>query len=151
VPLLKSMPVPPDAAFGRSTGKGRLAVSYVVNWQAGEGAASWHAAAELTDAAAHVEHLRNREGVEQAKIYRLEEVAFELRPYFRVELADGVTAPPREPAHAASVVAAEDLDDDDDWAEVAPVDIGDDMGADDALEGAAEGTNGTHRRGLFGR
>jgi hypothetical protein len=128
-------------------------VSYVVNWQAGAGAASWHAAAELTDAAAHVEHLRNSEGVEQAKIYRLEEVAFELRPYFRVELADAVAPPAREPAHAASVVAAEDLDDDDDddWAEVAPVDMGEDMGAEDALEAAAEGTNGAHRRGLFGR
>lgn len=66
-------------------------MSYVVNWHGAGGQPGWHRVGDLQEAAAHVEHLRNAEGVEVTRIFRLEEVAFELRPYFRVELAE--TAP----------------------------------------------------------
>jgi hypothetical protein len=131
-------------------------VLYVVNWQAGDGAANWHAAADLTDAAARVEHLRNSEGIDGARIYQLEEVAFELRPYFKVELAGTPATPPEPvagsaqatPVAAADAEAADDAADEREWAAVAPVGTPED---EDMLEGAADGANGTHRRGLFGR
>jgi hypothetical protein len=34
-----------------------------------------------------VEHLRNDEAVDQARIFKMDEVGFEFRPYYRVELA----------------------------------------------------------------
>jgi hypothetical protein len=61
-------------------------VSYVVNWQRSDGGQAWHAVGEVQEAANFAEHLRNAEGVDAARIYRLEEVAFAYRPYFRVEL-----------------------------------------------------------------
>ncbi|MEM8925434.1 MAG: hypothetical protein AAGD35_18170 [Actinomycetota bacterium] len=119
--------------------------------------------------------MRNEDGVEHARIFRLEEVVFEYRPYFRVELSslgtplvDGpgvaqVTGPVTGPVAAVPAAAS---------ASTAPsptVDLTDDATAvyDEALEtvdGAmdvpdlaemsemsdAVAGNGS-RRGLFGR
>jgi hypothetical protein len=52
------------------------------------GATSFGRCDELPGAVAEVERLRNEESIEDAKIYRLEEVKFEIKPYFRVELPD---------------------------------------------------------------
>jgi hypothetical protein len=41
---------------------------------------------DLPDAIAQVERLRNEESVEQVQIFRLEEVKFEMKPYYRVEI-----------------------------------------------------------------
>jgi hypothetical protein len=88
---------------GRSFEEEQL--SYVVNWQRSDGGESWHTVSELHEAANFAEHLRNAEGVETAKIFRLDEVAFAFKPYFRVEL-DAVAPPaPPAPAPAAPVEA----------------------------------------------
>lgn len=129
-------------------------MAYVVNWQGPDGSPGWHTVAELTDAAAHVEHLRNTEGVEGAKIYQLEEVAFELKPYFRVELAAAPMV--TDPARAVPVHA------DESWVESAWVDAGSTTAESDdsvtdvpvvasVLESTGDGANGAQRRGLFGR
>ncbi len=129
-------------------------MSYVVNWQGPDGSPGWYAVAELTDAAAYVERLRNTEGVEGAKIYQLEEVAFELKPYFRVELA----TPPvfTEPARGVPVHA------DESWVESDWVEAGStrpsrttrsptSRSSPSVLESTGDGANGVQRRGLFGR
>jgi len=129
-------------------------MSYVVNWQGPDGSPGWYTVAELTDAAAYVERLRNTEGVEGAKIYRLEEVVFELKPYFRVELATPTVV--TEPARGVPVHA------DESWVESEWVDAGstaaepDDSVTDvpvvaSVLESTGDGANGVQRRGLFGR
>jgi hypothetical protein len=138
-------------------------VSYVVNWRGPDGQAGWHPVGDLPEAAAHVEHLRNVEGVSETKIFKLEEVAFEFRQYFRVELAADeapapaptfsvpaaveAPAPEPEPEPVAEAAWAEPAE------EPAPVAVPSfetgepvlaEVGADDG------GSNGA-RRGLFGR
>jgi hypothetical protein len=159
----------------RSTSEEERAVSYVVNWQEVDGSAGWHSVAEIGDAVAHVEGLRNGHGVEGARIFRLEEVEFLLKPYFRVELAASVNAPVAAaaatavsspeppPAPVAAAEAARPVHGDESWVEAAwpepanpstdgTLETAADGGANGTLETAADGgANGTQRRGLFGR
>ena len=75
-------------------------MSYVVNWRGSDGQAGWHPVGDLSEAATHVEHLRNSEGVSETKIFKLDEVAFEFRQYFRVELGDVAVADEPAPTFA---------------------------------------------------
>ena len=79
-------------------------VSHMVSYRSPDGKQSYHQTDELADAMQFVEHLRNAEAVEHARIFKLEELSFEYRPYYRVELA--TTLPP--PPVAASAPAASD-------------------------------------------
>lgn len=123
--------------------------SYVVNWQRADGQPGWHPVGDVQEATTYVEHLRNHEGVEATRIYRLDEVAFEFKPYFKVELAAASQTsfatrivpepePEAEPEGLAEVVAAPS------WT---PVEVEPDRA--DEPESLLE--NGTARRGLFGR
>lgn len=48
---------------------------------------SCHQQADAIDEAAHfVERLRNQEGTEDVRLYRMEEISFAFRPYYKVEL-----------------------------------------------------------------
>jgi hypothetical protein len=58
-----------------------------------DGKPGYHQTDDIHDAIGFVEQMRNDEGVEHARIFRLEEVVFEYRPYYRVELAAGAPAP----------------------------------------------------------
>jgi hypothetical protein len=58
-----------------------------------DGKPGYQQAEDIHDAVAFVEQMRNEEGVEQARIFRLEEVTFEYRPYYRVELSNGAPVP----------------------------------------------------------
>jgi hypothetical protein len=49
---------------------------------------------DLAAAAAEVERLRNEQDIEDARIFRLEEIKFEIKPYFRVALPELTEAPP---------------------------------------------------------
>lgn len=88
-------------------------MSHMVIYRGSDGKPGYHQIDDVHDAVAFVEQLRNDDGVEQARIFRLEEIGFEYRPYFRVELkansALGAGAPapaavtsPTEPALASS-------------------------------------------------
>ena len=66
-------------------------MSYMVLYTAPDGHGAFGRCDELTDAVAEVERLRNGQGVEDARIFRLEEVKFEMKPYFRVEIPGGLT------------------------------------------------------------
>lgn len=52
-----------------------------------DGKPGYHQADELDAALRFVEHLRNSEGVDNAKVYRLEQVPIEVRTVYKVELA----------------------------------------------------------------
>lgn len=64
----------------------------MVIFQSSEGTPGYHQTESLDDAVSFVEGLRNDQEVERARIFRMEEVPFEFRPYFRVELGKGSTA-----------------------------------------------------------
>lgn len=128
---------------------------YLVIHQSGEGSVGFHRAQDLGEAVQAVEQLRNENGVEEAKIYRLEEVAFEFRPYYRVELADFASedAPSDwAPAAWSPEVApelAEEVDPDADvaWADGSPA-----VAAEPAkATGTEHVMPAPIRRGLFGR
>src|SRR3954447_5523346 len=65
----------------------------MVIFRGGDGKPGYHQVEALSDAIRHVEHLRNNEGIDHAQIFQLEEVTFEFRPYFRVEVGTSNAAP----------------------------------------------------------
>lgn len=79
-------------------------MSHMVMFRSAEGKAGYHQAEGLDDAIRFVERLRNSENVEQARIFRMEEVGFEYRPYYRVEVA--AAAPAAAPVEAEAPVEA---------------------------------------------
>ena len=62
-------------------------MSHMVIYRGPDGKPGYQQAEDIHDAVTFVEQMRNEDGVEQARIFRLEEVVFEYRPYFRVELS----------------------------------------------------------------
>jgi hypothetical protein len=74
-------------------------VSHMVIFRTPEGKPGYQPAETVQDAVEVVERLRNDEGVENVRIFRLEEVQFEYRPYYKVEIAgagaDTDPAPPQ--------------------------------------------------------
>jgi hypothetical protein len=118
----------------------------------------------IDEAALLVERLRNKDGLEdEIRIYRMEEISFAFRPYYKVELGmperQVAAAPPPEVVGAvssstATATAAEPV------ASPPPPVEGSDAAGSDAAAGGTErpappspsdpdGANG--RRGLFGR
>lgn len=61
-------------------------MSHMVIFRGAEGKAGYHQADDLEGAIRFVERVRNEDGVEQARIFRMEEVGFEFRPYYRVQV-----------------------------------------------------------------
>jgi hypothetical protein len=72
----------------------------MVSYRSSDGKQSYHQTDELSDAMQFVEHLRNAESVEHARIFKLEELSFEYRPYYRVELAATLPPPPVVPTES---------------------------------------------------
>ena len=116
-------------------------MSYMVLYTGLDSSAAFQRCEELGDAVAEVERLRNEQSIDGARIYRLEEVKFEIRPYFRVELPDETSVaaapslisaapPPPPPPHPVPV---------------AP------MAYDGAPTAYDEDAIAGSRRGLFGR
>jgi len=66
----------------------------MVSYRDSEGNRSYHETDELNAAVAFVEHLRNDEAVSDARIFKMDELSFEFRPYFRVEIAGAMPPPP---------------------------------------------------------
>jgi hypothetical protein len=65
----------------------------MVIFRTADGQPGYHQAEELADAVQFVERLRNSEGVEHTRIFRLEEVEFDFKPYYKVEVPTGAPAP----------------------------------------------------------
>ena len=81
-------------------------MSHMVIYRSVDGKPAYHQVEEIHDAVAYVEQLRNDQGVEHATIHRMEQVNFEYRPYFRVELRSGSSQLNAAPSTPAVVAAA---------------------------------------------
>jgi hypothetical protein len=139
----------------------------MVIFRSTDGKPGYHQTEGLDEAVRFVERLRNTENVEQARIYKMDEVTFTYRPYYKVEVAatagtsDAGTSDAgineAEPAHLnpepapEPVAAAVDGGGDGDAALMPAPPVLASVGADDggSADGDAAGANG--RRGLFGR
>ena len=124
---------------------------FMVMYRRSDGTSCHEQADAIDEAALFVERLRNNDGVEDdIRIYRMEEISFAFRPYYKVELGlpekQTADTPPTEvntvrpAAHQAAPRQPLEL-----ASETPAVDGGSTDGA--GVEG--EGANG--RRGLFGR
>ncbi len=80
----------------------RNEVSHIVIYKGSDGNTAYRECDGVEQAAAIVEELRNKEGVDDARICSLREIRFEMRPAYRVEIAPDAA----DPAQAAAPVAA---------------------------------------------
>lgn len=85
-------------------------MSHMVIYRSADGKPGFQQTDDLTSAVQFVERMRNAEGVESARIYRLEQVNFSFQPYYQVRLEDAAPPPPPrslvEDAESAPAVAA---------------------------------------------
>jgi hypothetical protein len=84
-------------------------VSHMVIFQTPEGSPGYKQFESLDEAVGFVEELRNERGVTNARMFALEEIKFELKPVFKVEvqaLTAGSAAAPPPAAPAAPVAPA---------------------------------------------
>ena len=117
------------------------------------GGASCHEQTDAIDAAAQfAERVRNQDGIEEVRIYRMEEISFAFRPYYKVELGmperQATDLAPVAPDPPRRMAAAEERA----LPAVAPApDAAADAPAMMVSTPQPDG-NGAHaRRGLFGR
>jgi hypothetical protein len=59
---------------------------FMVIYRTSDGSSTYEQAEAIDEAALFVERLRNQEGIEQVHLYRMEEISFAFRPYYKVEL-----------------------------------------------------------------
>ncbi len=85
-------------------------MSYIVVYQREDGSSGLEECESLDLAVVAAERLRNVDSVENPRIFKTEEVKFDFRPYYRVEVADGDGATsvpaPSAPAPVAASAAA---------------------------------------------
>jgi hypothetical protein len=119
-------------------------MAYMVIFRRPEGKPGYHQAENVDEAVRFVEHLRNQEHVNDARIFRMEEVPIEFRTYYKVELAsvaNGIAAPAAEPAPAPAVPVQ---------SEVANGDAAE-LGPDAVLDPVPVPVAAGRSRGRFGR
>ncbi|QGG93982.1 hypothetical protein [Actinomarinicola tropica] len=145
-------------------------MSYMVIFRTPEGKPGYQQAEEVHEVVETVERLRNEDGVENVRIYRMEEVAFEYKVRYTVELKDPSGATEDTPAVEAApspAPATETLSWDDDEAASGDAPAPFDQMAVDHTEAPRwgepaeeqgepvgvgdEGDDSQARRGLFGR
>ena len=131
-------------------------MSHMVIYRGPDGKPGYQQAEDIHDAVTFVEQMRNEDGVEQARIFRLEEVVFEYRPYYRVELSsfappDAMIGAAPSPMVSAVSIPAEAMDESSATSLDEPFEVVESttINVDDPDAEAITG-NGA-RRGLFGR
>lgn len=67
---------------------------HMVVFRSAEGKPGYHQVDTLDDAVRFVERLRNQEGVDDARVFRMDEVPLEFRTYVKVEVAAGSASEP---------------------------------------------------------
>ena len=59
---------------------------FMVSYDTSDGTSRYEEAQAIDEAALFVERLRNQDGIDQIRIFRMEEISFAFRPYYKVEL-----------------------------------------------------------------
>jgi len=59
---------------------------FMVTYSTSDGTSCHEQADAIDEAALFVERLRNQDGIEEIHIFRMEEISFAFRPYYKVEL-----------------------------------------------------------------
>jgi hypothetical protein len=129
-------------------------VGHIVVFEGSERVPTFHRCEELADAVSFVEKLRNDRGVDKVQIYRTEEVRFDFKPYYRVELGAlnaGSQPMPIGPAPAPSMAPPPPIS-----AIPSPPDAGGPIGGPQPEPGQYDDDDDLSvgsgvRRGLFGR
>ncbi len=80
-------------------------MSHMVIYRSVDGKPGFQQTDDLLSAVEFVERLRNTEGVENARIYRLEQVNFRFQPYFQVHLDQA--EPPNAPRPLVATAATQ--------------------------------------------
>lgn len=75
-------------------------MSHIVVYQGADGSAGYEPCDNLDAAIVAAERMRNVDGVDAPRIFRMEEVEFDFRPYYRVELPGASETDSFEPAPA---------------------------------------------------
>jgi hypothetical protein len=125
---------------------------FMVIHSTADGTSCHQPADAIDEAALLVERLRNQDGIEDIRIYRMEEISFAFRPYYKVELGmpERQAAPVSEVAGPAPVEPAPEPADAD--VPPAPSDVAVEAAAVGPMHAATDGELGPNgRRGLFGR
>ena len=73
-------------------------VTHLVVFKSPEGKQAYHQAPELDDALRFIEHLRNAEGIDKAKLFKLDEVPLEFKTVVKVEVASDEAPPVSTPS-----------------------------------------------------
>ena len=127
---------------------------FMVIYSTSDGTSCHEQADAIDEAALLVERLRNKEGIQEIRIYRMEEISFAFRPYYKVELGMPdrlvTSSPPAEVFGSAPVAPAADEPStklQQPGVTAAPGDAP--SSAPPVEEDDESGANG--RRGLFGR
>lgn len=86
-------------------------MSHMVIFQTPDGSPGYNQFDTVDESVSFVEKLRNEQNVQNARIFKLDELKFEFKPYYRVELAaltagDAVTSTPSAPAAAPAPAPA---------------------------------------------
>jgi hypothetical protein len=126
---------------------------FMVSYDTSDGTSRYEEAQAIDEAALFVERLRNQDGIDQIRIFRMEEISFAFRPYYKVELG----LPERQGSDRAPMPAVVDAPEDIDATRPTESDAADApavVASDDvpvppvptSADGAVDG-----RRGLFGR
>jgi hypothetical protein len=128
----------------------------MVIYRGSDGKPGYHQADAIEDAVRYVESLRNGDGVEVARIFRMDEVTFEFRPYFKVEIATAgspeAAAAPTEVVEVLEVPAAAEETTPAPAADVEEPSPWTAEPAEEPVSVVADVGNGAvGRRGLFGR
>ena len=129
---------------------------FMVIYNTSDGASCHEQADAIDEAALFVERLRNQDSIEDVSLYRMEEISFAFRPYYKVELGMPERLASDRPAVATPAVSTVPVADAPPAA--APVippseevrrDSPEMPVVSDAVD--ADGSGAHARRGLFGR
>jgi hypothetical protein len=129
---------------------------FMVIFSKSDGTSCYEQSDAIDEAALFVERLRNQDGIQEIRIFRMEEISFAFRPYYKVELGMperlGTSAPPAEVFGTAPAPRAPE----DDVELQLPPDLGPAGARDEAVEpatptGEDPDEDANSRRGLFGR
>lgn len=83
-------------------------MDHLVTFRTAEGRDGNHTASSLDEALRFVERLRNNEGASDVRLFRMQEIPIEFRPYYKVEVGEGKAedqAPEAEEAVAEAEAA----------------------------------------------